>query len=153
MTNRTRTPCVGICSTTYGDEVCRGCKRFSFEVINWNGFTPEERESVWKRLEKLKTQIMSSRLQILEPELLDNKIRHYQLKIKDDLNDLSKVFELIKQVSESFNDLEEFGIKILNKKQSLIELKEEIEDELYTLSKAHYEKYFVEPLQRNKSIK
>ena len=153
MTNRTRTPCIGICSTTYGDEVCRGCKRFSFEVINWNGFTPEERESVWKRLEKLKTQIMSSRLQILEPELLDNKIRHYQLKIKDDLNDLSKAFELIKQVSESFNDLEEFGIKILNKKQSLIELKEEIEDELYTLSKAHYEKYFVEPLQRNKSIK
>ena len=153
MTNRTRTPCVGICSTTYGDEVCRGCKRFSFEVINWNGFTPEERESVWKRLEKLKTQIMSPRLQILEPELLDNKIRYYQLKIKDDLNDLSKAFELIKQVSESFNDLEEFGIKILNKKQSLIELKEEIEDELYTLSKAHYEKYFVEPLQRNKSIK
>ena len=153
MTNRTRTPCVGICSTTYGDEVCRGCKRFSFEVINWNGFTPEERESVWKRLEKLKTQIMSSRLQILEPELLDNKIRHYQLKIKDDLNDLSKAFELIKQVSESFNNLEEFGIKILNKKQSLIELKEEIEDELYILSKAHYEKYFVEPLQRNKSIK
>ena len=153
MTNRTRTPCVGICSTTYGDEVCRGCKRFSFEVINWNGFTPEERESVWKRLEKLKTQIMLSRLQILEPELLDNKIRHYQLKIKDDLNDLSKAFELIKQVSESFNDLEEFGIKILNKKQSLIELKEEIEDELYILSKAHYEKYFVEPLQRNKSIK
>ena len=153
MTNRTRTPCVGICSTTYGDEVCRGCKRFSFEVINWNGFAPEERESVWKRLEKLKTQIMSSRLQILEPELLDNKIRHYQLKIKDDLNDLSKAFELIKQVSESFNDLEEFGIKILSKKQSLIELKEEIEDELYILSKAHYEKYFVEPLQRNKSIK
>ena len=153
MINRTRTPCVGICSTTYGDEVCRGCKRFSFEVINWNGFTPEERESVWKRLEKLKTQIMSSRLQILEPELLNNKIRHYQLKIKDDLNDLSKAFELIKQVSESFKDLEEFGIKILNKKQSLIELKEEIEDELYTLSKAHYEKYFVEPLQRNKSIK
>ncbi len=153
MTNRTRTPCIGICSTTYGDEVCRGCKRFSFEVINWNGFTPEERESVWKRLEKLKTQIMLSRLQILEPELLDNKIRYYQLKIKDDLNDLSKAFELIKQVSESFNDLEEFGIKILNKKQSLIELKEEIEDELYTLSKAHYEKYFVEPLQRNKSIK
>ena len=153
MTNRTRTPCVGICSTTYGDEVCRGCKRFSFEVINWNGFTPEERESVWKRLEKLKTQIMLSRLQILEPELLDNKIRYYQLKIKDDLNDLSKAFELIKQVSESFNDLEEFGIKISNKKQSLIELKEEIEDELYTLSKAHYEKYFVEPLQRNKSIK
>ena len=152
MTNRTRTPCVGICSTTYGDEVCRGCKRFSFEVINWNGFTPEERESVWKRLEKLKTQIMSSRLQILDPELLDNKIRHYQLKIKDDLNDLSKAFEIIKQVSESFSNLEEFGIEIFEKNKALVEIKDEIENELYTLSKAHYEKYFVEPLKRKKSV-
>lgn len=151
MTNRTRTPCVGICSTTYGDEVCRGCKRFSFEVISWNGFTPEERESVWKRLEKLKTQIMSSRLEIVEPKFLEKKIKDYQLKIKDDLNELSKAFEVIKQVSESFNNLEEFGIKVFNDSKSLIELKEEIENELYTLSKAHYEKYFVEPLQRNKS--
>ena len=78
MTNRTRTPCVGICSTTYGDEVCRGCKRFSFEVINWNAFNPEERESVWKRLEKLKSQIMDSRLKIYEPEKLKNSINRYQ---------------------------------------------------------------------------
>ena len=151
MTNRTRTPCVGICSTTYGDEVCRGCKRFSFEVINWNAFNPEERESVWKRLEKLKSQIMDSRLKIYEPEKLKNSINHYQLKIKDDLNDLSKAFEIIKQVSESFSNLEEFGIEIFEKNKALVELKAEIENELYTLSKAHYEKYFVEPLKRKKS--
>ena len=151
MTNRTRTPCVGICSTTYGDEVCRGCKRFSFEVINWNAFSPEERESVWKRLEKLKSQIMDSRLKIYEPEKLKNSINRYQLKIKDDLNDLSKAFEIIKQVSESFSNLEEFGIEIFEKNKALVEIKDEIENELYTLSKAHYEKYFVEPLKRKKS--
>ena len=44
-TVRTRTPCVGICSTTYGDDVCRGCKRFIHEVINWNSFKPEEKEA------------------------------------------------------------------------------------------------------------
>ena len=151
MTNRTRTPCVGICSITYGDEVCRGCKRFSFEVINWNAFSPEERESVWKRLEKLKSQIMDSRLKIYEPEKLKNSINRYQLKIKDDLNDLSKAFEIIKQVSESFSNLEEFGIEIFEKNKALVEIKDEIENELYTLSKAHYEKYFVEPLKRKKS--
>ena len=53
-TVRTRTPCVGICSTTYGDDVCRGCKRFIHEVINWNSFKPEEKEAVWKRLENVK---------------------------------------------------------------------------------------------------
>ena len=152
MANRTRTPCVGICSTTYGDNVCRGCKRFSFEVINWNAFKSEERESVWKRLEKLKSQIMDSRLKIFDPKKLEESINHFQLKIKDDLNDLSKAFEVIKQVSESFNNLEEFGIEVFEKNKPLISLKEEIENELYILSKAHYEKYFIEPLNRNKSI-
>ena len=152
MVNRTRTPCVGICSTTYGDDVCRGCKRFSFEVINWNGFKPEERESVWKRLEKLKSQIMASRLKVFDSKKLEASIEHFQLKIKDDLNDLSKAFEVIKQVSESFNNLDEFGVDVFEKNKSLTALKEEIENELYTLSKAHYEKYFIEPLNRNKSM-
>ena len=152
MVNRTRTPCVGICSTTYGDDVCRGCKRFSFEVINWNTFKPEERESVWKRLEKLKSQIMASRLKVFDSKKLEESIKHFQLKIKDDLNDLSKAFEVIKQVSESFDNLDEFGIDVFEKNKSLTFLKEEIESELYTLSKAHYEKYFIEPLNRNKSM-
>ena len=152
MVNRTRTPCVGICSTTYGDDVCRGCKRFSFEVINWNSFKPEERESVWKRLEKLKSQIMASRLKVFDPIKLEESIKHFQLKIKDDLNDLSKAFEVIKQVSESFKDLDDFGIDVFEKNKSLAHLKEEIENELYNLSKAHYDKYFVEPLNRNKSM-
>ena len=152
MVNRTRTPCVGICSTTYGDDVCRGCKRFSFEVIHWNAFKPEERESVWKRLEKLKSQIMASRLKVFDSKKLEESIKHFQLKIKDDLNDLSKAFEVIKQVSESFKNLEEFGVDVFEKNKSLTSLKEEIENELYTLSKAHYEKYFIEPLNRNKSM-
>ena len=152
MVNRTRTPCVGICSTTYGDDVCRGCKRFSFEVINWNSFKPEERESVWKRLEKLKSQIMASRLKIFDPKKLEDSIKHFQLKIKDDLNDFSKAFEVIKQVSESFDNLDEFGIDVFEKNKSLTVLKEEIENELYSLSKAHYEKYFIEPLNRNKTM-
>ncbi|MEM9624509.1 MAG: DUF1289 domain-containing protein, partial [Pseudomonadota bacterium] len=33
-----RTPCVGICSTTYGDLVCRGCKRFAHEIVQWNAY-------------------------------------------------------------------------------------------------------------------
>ena len=118
MTKRTRTPCVGICSTTYGDEVCRGCKRFSFEVINWNAFNPEEREAVWKRLEKLKSQIMSSRLEVLDSDKLSQGIKEFRLKVKDDLNDLSKAFEIIKQASESFQSLDDFGINLFKKEKT-----------------------------------
>ena len=80
MSKRTRTPCIGICSTTYGDEVCRGCKRFSYEIINWNSFTPEEKEAIWKRLEKLKTQIMSSRVKIFDSDLMNEGIKKYRLR-------------------------------------------------------------------------
>ena len=152
MSKRTRTPCIGICSTTYGDEVCRGCKRFSYEIINWNSFTPEEKEAIWKRLEKLKTQIMSSRVKIFDSDLMNEGIKKYRLRVKDDLNDSSKAFEIIKQVSESFEDLMDFGIELFNTEKSLKDLKDDIEIELYTLSKAHYSKYFLEPLKIKKII-
>tara|TARA_X000000950_G_scaffold78807_1_gene99108 strand:- start:481 stop:945 length:465 start_codon:yes stop_codon:yes gene_type:complete len=147
---RTRTPCVGICSTTYGDDVCRGCKRFIHEVINWNSFNPEEKESVWKRLEKLKTLIMQSKISIINETLMEEKIEELQLKINSDLNSLSKAFEIVKLTSKSFDDLNEFGIKIVNKEVSLIDLKEEIEKELYDLSMAHFNRYFVEPIRKIK---
>jgi predicted Fe-S protein YdhL (DUF1289 family) len=147
---RTRTPCVGICSTTYGDDVCRGCKRFIHEVINWNSFNPEEKESVWKRLEKLKTLIMQSKISIINEALMEEKIEELQLKINSDLNSLSKAFEIVKLTSKSFDDLNEFGIKIVNKDVSLIDLKEEIEKELYDLSMAHFNRYFVEPIRKIK---
>ena len=147
---RTRTPCVGICSTTYGDDVCRGCKRFIHEVINWNSFNPEEKESVWKRLEKLKTLIMQSKISIINEALMEEKIEELQLKINSDLNSLSKAFEIVKLTSKSFDDLNEFGIEIVNKNVSLIYLKEEIEKELYDLSMAHFNRYFVEPIRKIK---
>ena len=49
-----RTPCVGICSTTYGDLVCRGCKRHAHEIVNWNGLDAEQRERIWLRLRELR---------------------------------------------------------------------------------------------------
>jgi len=55
-------PCIGICSTTYGDFVCRGCKRFAHEVTGWNHYTRAQREAVWERLSKLLTQSMQDHL-------------------------------------------------------------------------------------------
>ena len=49
-TQRIKTPCVGLCSTVYGDLVCRGCKRFHHEVVNWNAYSDEEKRAVWRRI-------------------------------------------------------------------------------------------------------
>ena len=58
---RSSTPCLGICSTTFGDEVCKGCKRFAHEIVNWTKYSEEEREIVNNRLEEFKIKILKHR--------------------------------------------------------------------------------------------
>ena len=70
MAKSTKTPCIGVCSTVFGDEVCRGCKRFQYEVIQWNAFNDSEKRSVLDRLETLKVKIMESKIFILNETLL-----------------------------------------------------------------------------------
>ena len=50
--NPIRTPCIGVCSTGIGDAVCRGCKRFAHEVIDWNGYSQAQKEAIDARLDR-----------------------------------------------------------------------------------------------------
>ena len=65
-----RTPCVGVCSTTYGDLVCRGCKRFAHEIVGWNGYQEPQRQLVWTRLEDLLAQSVRAHLRVADVSLL-----------------------------------------------------------------------------------
>ena len=64
------TPCIGICSTVYGDEICRGCKRTAQEVIDWNKYTDDEKQPVFSRLESLQIRVMLNKLTIVDAEKL-----------------------------------------------------------------------------------
>ncbi|MCB6184491.1 DUF1289 domain-containing protein [Leeia sp. TBRC 13508] len=50
MSDRPDSPCVALCSTALGDEVCQGCGRTFVEVANWVLMTDDEKELVWQRL-------------------------------------------------------------------------------------------------------
>ena len=65
-----RTPCIGICSTTYGDLVCRGCKRFAHEIVGWNGYQDAQRDLVWARLHALLAQSVRTYLRVVDEALL-----------------------------------------------------------------------------------
>ncbi|MEB3755072.1 DUF1289 domain-containing protein [Acinetobacter sp. MD2(2019)] len=54
----TVTPCAGRCSTTFGDHVCRGCRRFNHEIIRWNSYTEAQQLAIWKRLDLQLDQIL-----------------------------------------------------------------------------------------------
>ncbi|WP_066159349.1 MULTISPECIES: DUF3717 domain-containing protein [Hydrogenophaga] len=44
------TPCIAICSTSQGDEVCKGCGRSFDEVQHWTAMSPAEKRGVWRRI-------------------------------------------------------------------------------------------------------
>lgn len=44
------TPCIAICSTSQGDEVCKGCGRTFDEVQRWTEMGPTEKRQTWRRI-------------------------------------------------------------------------------------------------------
>lgn len=44
------TPCIAICSTSQGDDLCKGCGRTFDEVQFWPAFTPVQKRVVWRRI-------------------------------------------------------------------------------------------------------
>ena len=44
------TPCIAICSTSQGDEMCKGCGRTFEEVQLWPEMSAGEKRQVWRRI-------------------------------------------------------------------------------------------------------
>ncbi len=44
------TPCIAICSTSQGDDVCKGCGRSFDEVQYWTEMTPVQKRQTWRRI-------------------------------------------------------------------------------------------------------
>jgi len=49
------TPCIAICSTSQGDEECKGCGRSFAEVQYWTEMRPVEKRQTWRRITMLGT--------------------------------------------------------------------------------------------------
>lgn len=43
-------PCIAICSTSQGDDVCKGCGRSFGEVRQWPAMSPAAKRAVWRRI-------------------------------------------------------------------------------------------------------
>jgi predicted Fe-S protein YdhL (DUF1289 family) len=44
------TPCIAICSTSQGDDLCKGCGRTFDEVQHWPAMSPAAKRQVWRRI-------------------------------------------------------------------------------------------------------
>mgnify|MGYP001224935405 FL=1 len=142
--NRSSTPCIGICSTTFGDDVCKGCKRFSHEITNWGKFSTDEREVVNSRLEQFKTIILEEKFTISDSELFESKMNEFSINFNSSLEPITWIFDLLRASSNKDLNVNDFGVEILPafSDLSLIELRDLINQEMLQLSEAHYYKFF-----------
>ena len=138
---RSSTPCLGICSTTFGDEVCKGCKRFAHEIVGWTKYSEGEREIVNDRLEKFKIQILQHRFAVTDKNLFESMLEEKAINFNHSLDPLTWIFDLFRAAGSQTFDISDFGIKSLvqfNPKT----IRDEINNELLELSEVHHERYF-----------
>tara|TARA_B100000989_G_scaffold253464_1_gene201893 strand:- start:219 stop:668 length:450 start_codon:yes stop_codon:yes gene_type:complete len=142
--NRSSTPCIGICSTTFGDDVCKGCKRFSHEITNWGKFSSDERSLVNSRLEQFKITILEEKFAISDSNLFESKMNEFSINFNVSLEPITWIFDLLRASSNKDLNINDFGVEILPafSDLSLIELRDLINQEMLQLSEAHYYKFF-----------
>lgn len=141
---RVKTPCIGVCSTGIGDTVCRGCKRFAHEVIQWNALSNEVRWQVLARLDDLLGQVVAHWLNIDNAKLLLAQLKAQQVIFDENRLPAAWVLALLKAGASQIDDLAAWGLSRTPQAigHSLLAIKNAIDDEFYTLSCAHYERYF-----------
>jgi predicted Fe-S protein YdhL (DUF1289 family) len=140
-----KTPCIGICSTTsVGDAICRGCKRFSFEVIDWNSYTNEEKQAVLDRVESLVQPIVDTRFIIRSPEKLAAGMAHWAVPYNSALSPAIWLHNLLKKRHRELNDLGIWGVEVRQEwwHLDLAALAEDMDVQLLRLCEAHQMRYF-----------
>lgn len=138
------TPCIGICSTTFGDTVCRGCRRYLHEVIDWNRYTDSQKQLIWMRLDTLLAQVLATCFRIDDPARLASQLAHYRIPHREDGSPWVHLFALLKSAARQTQHLGEFGVtRVDTGPESLTVLRERLTEELHQLAQAYYDKDFL----------
>lgn len=108
-----KSPCVGFCSTTFGDPVCRGCKRLLAEVDGWNLLTTEQQQQIWQRLWQQTVVIVRQHIRISDPLLLQNQLQRFAIRHHPAAPAEVLAMDLLRAGSEKMQQLQAYGIEPL----------------------------------------
>ena len=148
MQTRVPTPCVGLCSTTYGDSVCRGCKRFAHEIVDWNRYDDVQKAAVLTRLTQLMSGVVSRYVLVTDVDLLKASLDSHGLRYRKDQPPECWVYDLFRQTRGQFARLADLGLAKLPEAESMSyrEIWDAMNSEFLLVSEGHYERYFRQPL-------
>ena len=139
---KTRSPCVGICSTTYGDLVCRGCRRFAHEIVGWNGYTEEQKISILERLKQIKKEVVSQHLHIANHSRFEELCEEVGF---ESVNLDEKKYAVLAYLITKSERLDFGGLEVAGLCEGSLDvskLMSILESEMYVRAQAHYERNF-----------
>ena len=127
--------------------MCRGCKRFSHEVIDWNSYSAAQKQAVDGRLSGFLSQCVCNKLRVLDKALLKWQLVVQQIRFVEHHDEYCWVFSLLKAGAGQIANSRDYGfeVDVCYRNLSLLELREQIDQEFYILSEAHYERYMLSP--------
>jgi predicted Fe-S protein YdhL (DUF1289 family) len=131
------TPCAGRCSTVFGDLVCRGCRRFNHEVIQWNTYTAEHRLAVWTRLDAQLDQILIPLLPHANLMHIEGFIQNKRVRVLDSASKGRKLYHALKICEKNKHLAHDSGLGINDSQVKPIW--DEFERRVLALAKASYE--------------
>ena len=147
MAKRRPTPCVGICSTTFGDLVCRGCQRYAHEIVQWNGYDENQHQQVWRRLKGLRDQVLAQMILCIDQQSFSNYCRDAGL---PDQQGSDEVYAVLAHLAQHGRPLQAAGLAFSDEWQpetsttesdSLAAL-QSLDAESYVCAQAHYERSY-----------
>lgn len=130
--SRIGTPCIGTCSCTFGDAICRGCKRYDTEVRDWNALSDAERQETWARLNSTREQVLGRWFEVTDPERLAQAMDANAIRRQPNYSPLAWVEDLLRACKTQHPPYERIGIRPFNgaEKTDLVTLRAEIQDKL-----------------------
>jgi predicted Fe-S protein YdhL (DUF1289 family) len=130
------TPCVGRCSTVFGDRVCRGCHRFHQEVIEWNSYHDDSKERIWVRLEALVIAAMTLRVDMLDQVLLRQQLEERKIRFVAHHSPYCWAYSLLRSGARSIQRLEAYGIRLKPEysMMPLMDVRDEVDSEVHARS-------------------
>ncbi len=139
------TPCIGICSTVFGDTVCRGCKRYDNEIINWNSYLDNEKRAIDDRLQQHLLQILNDKFSVINSDSFEKHLINNNVRYMKNRSSLCWVSDLLRTSVIEEAEFQDFSIEVNEsyKHLTISALRDLIDEELLSLSQAHYDRYMV----------
>ena len=126
--------------------MCRGCKRFSHEIVDWNSYDDAQKETIWERLETFKKQVVGQIVRFKDQDRFQSAIEDQKIKEPEDYQ---AVYLLLQRLVRHSKTLSCAGLENVSPDFEIMEGEidslltlQQIDKEIVTRSRAFYERSY-----------